>query len=97
MRFLSGVWPSPTEEAEADMTWEGTFKQILGTELTKVLSSGGQTREPESMVKQDQVMVMNTVAKTGTRSKANAWNSSGPGSPVWTVLPRELVKSPDRA
>lgn len=52
MRFLSGVWLSPAEEAEADVTWEGTFKQSPGTELTKVLFSGGQAREPESMVKQ---------------------------------------------
>lgn len=42
----------------------------------------------------DQAMVMNTVAKTGARLKANARNSSGPGSLVWTVLCRELIKSP---
>lgn len=41
-----------SREGKADMTWEGTFKQSLGTELKKALSSGGQAREPESMVKQ---------------------------------------------
>ena len=36
MRFLSGVWPSPAEEAEADVTLEGTSKQSPGTELRKI-------------------------------------------------------------
>lgn len=41
MRFLSGVWPSPAEEAEADVTWEDTSKQSPGMELRKIQSSEG--------------------------------------------------------